>query len=392
MPIWAFISFSVIVAAVVGGVTNHVALQMMFHPRKAVYIGRWRIPFTPGLILKRKPDIAASLGEIVSEYLITGDGLRIMLDKPEAREQAVQAIEQIVQQWIQDETTVKEWVARLLPNETWDEVRDRFAHQLDEWMTDALKQWLMKKGWNERPIREWLPENWECSSGKWANKVSTIILTLLQKDLTSLQGQMLVKKMAKEIIDRAPGFFGAMATIFVDEDKLVSRMMPVLVEQLRSAEVHSTLAGFIATKLDEWLQKTPAQLICTLTELPQDSNSLEYTLHRTGEWFQWHRHLDDLGDKQPSRLASRYKSVWMPYVPRIANAAIALLNRNLDSVIRAARLQEVVRMQVEQFPIIKLETMIWSVSSKEFRAITWLGALFGGIIGFIHALLLLAAG
>lgn len=389
MFMWIFIIFSVGIAAIVGGVTNHFALKMLFYPRKAVHVGRWRIPFTPGLIPRRKADIAASFGEVVAEYLVTCDGLRVMLGKREVSEQVVQTIERIVQKWMHDETTVKGWVARLFSNEAWDEVRDRFAHQLDEWLTDALRQWLTEKGWHEKPVVEWLSEDWRLSSEKWINHVVSMLLALFKEELTSLQGQLFIKRMTKGLLSRTSGFLGTVASIFVDEDKLAARITPMLVEQLGSAALHATLVSFLVTKRDEWLQETPAQLVRTWAGLSEDSDSLEYALHLAREWVQWRRRLEVLANVQPSRLAGQYKSVWMPYVPRAVHVAIVFLDRHLDVIVRAARLQEVVRTQVEQFPITKLETIILHVSGKEFRAITWLGALLGGIIGFMQALLLL---
>ena len=40
----------------------------------------------------------------------------------------------------------------------------------------------------------------------------------------------------------------------------------------------------------------------------------------------------------------------------------------------------------------KVERVILSITGSEFRAITWLGALLGGMIGIIQALMLVWAG
>ncbi|MBF9299470.1 DUF445 family protein, partial [Staphylococcus schleiferi] len=42
--------FMIILGAIIGGVTNMIAIKMLFHPFKPYYIFRFRIPFTPGLI------------------------------------------------------------------------------------------------------------------------------------------------------------------------------------------------------------------------------------------------------------------------------------------------------------------------------------------------------
>ncbi|TQR45090.1 DUF445 family protein [Paenibacillus popilliae] len=392
MPVWLFISFSVVVAAIVGGVTNHFAIKMLFHPRKAMYIGRWRIPFTPGLIPKRREDIAASFGDVVAEYLVTSDGLRTMLNRPDTREKATETVLRMTQNWSEDDRTVKEWAVKLFPDKEWDEIRDQSAHRLQEWTANGVKKWLEGKGWDERPLVEWLPEGWEQSSAKWADKAAAVMLTSFEKELTSLQGQLLMTKLAKDVIDRASGFFGAMAAIFVDEDKLVTKMMPVLVEQLRSPKVRATVAGFILSKLGEWLQETPAQIVRSWTDIPEETNSLDFIVSQAAAMIQWPKRIDRLGEIQPAHLVGKYKAVWSGYIPRAVEAAFALLDRNLDAIVRAARLQEVVRTQVEQFPIERLETIILSVSGKEFRAITWLGALLGGIIGLVQAFVLLAVG
>lgn len=392
MPVWLFISFSVVVAAIVGGVTNHFAIKMLFHPRNAIYIGRWRVPFTPGLIPKRKDDIAASFGEVVSEYLVTSDGLRTMLNRPEARENAVQAVLRMTRNWSEDSRTVKEWAAHFFPDKEWDEIRDYSASRLNEWTSNGVKKWLERKGWDERPIVEWLPAGWEQSSAKWADKAAAAMLSSFEKELTSFQGQLLMTKLAKEVIDRASGFFGAMAAIFVDEDKLVTKMTPILVEQLRSPKVRAAVASFMLTKLNEWLQETPSQLVRSWAELPEEANSLDYIVEHAAEFIQWPKQIERLGAVQPGQLVGKYESVWKEYVPSVVKAAFGLLDRNLDSIVRAARLEDVVRSQVEQFPIERLETIILSVSGKEFRAITWLGALLGGIIGLVQSFVLLAFG
>ena len=41
-----------IIGAIIGGITNVIAIRMLFHPFKPYYIFKMRIPFTPGLIPK----------------------------------------------------------------------------------------------------------------------------------------------------------------------------------------------------------------------------------------------------------------------------------------------------------------------------------------------------
>ena len=44
----------IIVGGIIGYCTNYIAIKMMFRPHKAVYIGKFKLPFTPGIIPKIK--------------------------------------------------------------------------------------------------------------------------------------------------------------------------------------------------------------------------------------------------------------------------------------------------------------------------------------------------
>ena len=62
-----------IIGAVIGYVTNWIAVKMLFRPLKPVKIGKFKLPFTPGLIPKSKPRLAKALGSAVSTNLLSND-------------------------------------------------------------------------------------------------------------------------------------------------------------------------------------------------------------------------------------------------------------------------------------------------------------------------------
>lgn len=37
----------ILLGALIGYCTNYIAIKMLFHPKKEVYIGKWKLPFTP---------------------------------------------------------------------------------------------------------------------------------------------------------------------------------------------------------------------------------------------------------------------------------------------------------------------------------------------------------
>ena len=65
-----------LLGCLIGYITNDIAVKMLFHPRKAWYIGKFHIPFTPGLIPAQKERIAKAIGVMVSAHLLDCETLQ----------------------------------------------------------------------------------------------------------------------------------------------------------------------------------------------------------------------------------------------------------------------------------------------------------------------------
>ena len=65
----------ILVGSVIGYCTNYIAIKMLFRPHKAIYIGKFRLPFTPGIIPKNQKRVAGAIGEAVSEQLLTKEAV-----------------------------------------------------------------------------------------------------------------------------------------------------------------------------------------------------------------------------------------------------------------------------------------------------------------------------
>ena len=60
----------ILVGATIGYFTNFIAIKMMFRPRKEVRLGKWRVPFTPGIIPKNQARLARAVGDAVGGHLL----------------------------------------------------------------------------------------------------------------------------------------------------------------------------------------------------------------------------------------------------------------------------------------------------------------------------------
>ena len=81
-----------LVGAVIGYLTNYIAVKMMFRPYKKWSIGRFTVPFTPGIIPKRKNALAKAIGGAVSNYLFTSEDLHTLLLDEKTEERMVDMV------------------------------------------------------------------------------------------------------------------------------------------------------------------------------------------------------------------------------------------------------------------------------------------------------------
>jgi uncharacterized membrane protein YheB (UPF0754 family) len=70
-----------VVGAVIGFLTNVLAIKMLFRPLAPVRIGRFRLPLTPGVLPRERARLADSIGSMVERELLTPEILTERLSK-----------------------------------------------------------------------------------------------------------------------------------------------------------------------------------------------------------------------------------------------------------------------------------------------------------------------
>ena len=104
----ANILIGTITGAIIGGITNGIAIKMLFRPLNPVKIGRFTLPFTPGVIPKEKVRIANKIGEVISKELLNEEVLRTWLLKDEICREIESAIEDYLKEQLMNEKTLHE--------------------------------------------------------------------------------------------------------------------------------------------------------------------------------------------------------------------------------------------------------------------------------------------
>ena len=166
----------VAVGALIGWGTNWLALKMLFHPRRPVGIGPFRFQ---GVIPRRKSDIAARLGEMVENELVSHQDVRAALGSPEvldgfrrvAREQARRFAEERL-------PSLHPMVAMFLTQGMKDKVVDLLGNELDELaprlgsdLADRLEESLSFKDLVRRRVE-----------GFSVERVEALLLSVLAKE------------------------------------------------------------------------------------------------------------------------------------------------------------------------------------------------------------------
>ena len=75
-----------LVGGVIGYITNYIAIRMLFRPVKPIYIGKFRLPFTPGIVPRRKDELAVILGKAVTEKFFNSEDLAAVFSAPAFRD------------------------------------------------------------------------------------------------------------------------------------------------------------------------------------------------------------------------------------------------------------------------------------------------------------------
>lgn len=103
-----------LIGAGIGYVTNWIAVKMLFRPLKPIQIGKFTLPFTPGIIPKNKIRIAESIGKSISENLLTEESItNVLLSDKKLQELKLQ-IEKYLETTNENNITIKDTLCTYL--------------------------------------------------------------------------------------------------------------------------------------------------------------------------------------------------------------------------------------------------------------------------------------
>jgi len=366
------------VGALIGGVTNSLAIKMLFRPFTAKYVGNMKIPFTPGLIPKRRQELADQLGKMVAEHLLTPEGLRKKLHDEAFQNQMVEWAQQEVSSMLQSDRSVEELMSELDISVDRDQIHKSvytFAHE---------RYHQMMKNQRQKSIRTLIGPNWDHKGKEAMEQVSEYVLHNLEEYISSYEGRQKITNMIENYLE-GQGFLANMVSSFIGTDGLAERIQPAISDYLRSQDAKLWLKRILEEEWEKWLNK-PVRYYEDKLGADLTADMIASTVADALPVEEWlNRSVQDITGKYQTYIVEQF-------VPKLVHKSGDILSERIPDIMSKLHLSDVVKQEVESFSVERLERMVLDISRKEFKLITYLGALLGGIIGLIQAGIILMMG
>lgn len=293
------------VGAVIGYMTNDIAIRMLFRPHHAKYFMGIHIPFTPGIIPKEKARIATSIGKAVSGNLMNREVLEKSLLSDEMLTKMGQAIDEFVATQSLNDETIEQFACHYLPQEDINAMRDN--------ATDGIVKMISTK--------------------------------LQDSALGDNIAHMAIEHVMEKTRNSVVGLFGA--------DKFV-------------ATLAQPIERLLAKHINEILQNNSRQMVEGLVK-DQSQLLMDMTM----------RELISGHDQQVAQIKSG-----------IFSAYRVIITEHLPRILQDIDISGIIEQRINEMDMDEAEAIIMDVMKKELRAIVWLGALLGSIMGTINSFVL----
>lgn len=312
-----------LLGGVIGYITNDIAIRMLFRPHTAKYVFGIHIPFTPGIIPKEKGRIAEAIGGVISENLMNKE----VLEKYLLSEDMIGKVRSAVKEFITTQQKNQETVACFLGHYLSKEEIATIAQNINQSITKQTYEKLADSAVGE--------------------KVAHIAIDHVAQKLTIDGAQELLSG-----IGGALGGLGGMAAGLFGGNIIVK-----FLGMLREPAEH-----FLAKNINTMLSDNGEEIVSNMIGGEVDS-FLNKPVCKSLEG-----HEEQLA-QAVNTVESIYRSIITEHLPKI-----------LDSI----DISKIVRERINEMDVNETEKLIFQIMDKELKAIVWLGALLGLVMGSIN--------
>lgn len=314
-----------LLGGVIGYITNDIAIRMLFRPHKAKYVFGIHIPFTPGIIPKEKGRIAEAVGGVISENLMNKE----VLERYLLSEDMIGKIRSAAEEFIATQQRNNETVSQFLGHYLSKEEIDTIAQNINRSITKQTYEKLADSSVGE--------------------KVAHIAIDHVAQKLT-IDG-------AQELLSGIGGTFGGLGGMAAGlfGGNIVAKFLGML----REPAEH-----FLANNINTMLRDNGEEIV---------SNMIG------GE-------VDNFLNKPVCKLLEGHEEQLVQAINTVESIYRNVITDHLPKILDSIDISKIVRERINEMDVNETEKLIFQVMDKELKAIVWLGALLGCMMGFTNLL------
>lgn len=362
----------IIIGAIIGGVTNMIAVKMLFHPFKAYYIFGKRVPFTPGLIPKRREEIATKIGQVVEEHLLTESLIREKLNSKNMISVMDETIHRQVELLRKDETTLQTLAEHLNID---------VAEKGTAWITQLMDQKLTLKylEHENQKLTDVIPASIVEKIDQKIETVSDILLARAKAYLNSDKGYTDILDMLESFFVEKGKIIG-MLQMFMTQEAIAERIQIELLRLTEQPKAQHILKEQIQKEYNR-LKRMP---LCDIVDRNQFNDlkhqMISYSISQVNLSKRVHQPVSQV-------FPDLFNALDDKGVRKISQLVISLLANRLTSILKQVNIRGLVEEQINRFELDYIERLIFEIANKELKLIMLLGFVLGGIVGLFQGLI-----
>lgn len=372
MQTFLIIVFMMVIGSLIGGVTNILAIRMLFHPFKTYYIFNKRVPFTPGLIPKRRKEVADKIGQVVEEHLLTESLIQSKLNAPSSRQAIEEVLLNQIQKLKQEHMTLQYFADKLdldvtqLANEKLDLM---ISNKLDEFYQDN----------QTTPIKQIIPEKIEASIDSKIDLVPDLLFERASVYLNSEKGAADIASMLETFFNEKGKIVGLLQ-MFMTKESIADRIQHELIRLTKHPKAKAIAKQVIDNEYETMKAKN-------LNELVSES---QYNSFKTSvtELAVGYLDVDKVSKQSFNTLMPSFIHFLESKVSqKLTDVIIENISKHISPIMKKINLRQMIEEQINTFDLAYIEKLIIDIANKELKLIMLLGFLLGGIIGLLQGII-----
>lgn len=372
--VWKII-FMVVVGAVIGGFTNYLAIKMLFHPYHPKYMGKWKLPFTPGLIPKRRQELAHQIGKLVVNHLLTRESIQRKLQDETIRKELEELVQKKLQSWLDKNITLEQILLQIQVEEPVEQIQALIDKKIDE------KYGLLKDSYWNKAFYEWIPQEINEKVEDNIPRIADQILEKTRSYVSSLEGRHKIKWMIENFLRERGKMWNLLQSV-ISYESLADLFQSEIIKFLQSDGTKDILINILES---EW-KKLQSQSIEELFPKLND----EYILNNIKKLVYDVIQIEKFLTTPISTFLEPYRDkIIEKYLPLFMEKAENFIIHQSENIVKNFRVDSMIEDQIESFSLETLEELILSIAKRELMMITYLGGILGGLIGFVQGMIVL---